>query len=353
MAAERNLMKLPEINLNHLCVMTDDTGMLQHSYFCVPDWEHGYCTDDNARALIAASMYYHLQKDERVLLLIKRYLTFLYNAFNSRTGRFRNFMSYDRQWLETVGSEDSHGRAVWALGKAIETNIEPAVRDMLLHLFKQCVLSAKQFEYHRAQAFALLGINHYLSVNPSDKPIQEISDTLAARLYNGFIEHATAEWPWIEDRLTYANAQMPHALLLTGKASSREEMVTIGLESLQWLLKQQTNAKGQLSLIGNDGWMEQNGRRAQFAQQPIEVMGLIHACVEAFRITCDTEWLQEAQRCFAWFAGENDLHIPMYDAASGGCYDGLEPHGVNSNMGAESTLSWLISLLTMHELEEE
>lgn len=345
-------MKLPEITLNHLRVMTDDTGMLQHSYFCVPNWEHGYCTDDNARALIAVSMYYTLRNDESVLLLIKRYLTFLYNAFNAQTGRFRNFMSYDRQWLEPVGSEDSHGRAVWALGQAIKTNIEPAVRDMLEHLFKQCVLSADQFEFHRARAFALIGINHYLSVNSKDKAIQEIRDALADRLYKGFLEHATAEWPWIEDTLTYANAQLPHALLLTGDTSSREEMVTVGLKSLQWLLEQQTNAKGQLSLIGNGGWMERNGRRAKFGQQPIEVMGLIRACAEAFRITRDAQWRQEAERCFAWFAGDNDLHIPMYDPATGGCYDGLEPHGVNSNMGAESTLSWLISLLTMYELEE-
>lgn len=346
-------MQLPEINLQHLRVMTDDTGMLQHSYFCVPNWEHGYCTDDNARALIAVSMYYNLRKDDSVLLLIKRYLAFLYNAFNVQTGRFRNFLSYNRQWLEIVGSEDSHGRAVWALGEAIKVNIEPAVREMLQHLFKQCVLSAEQFEYQRARAFALIGINYYLRVFPNDEEVQEIRDALAYRLCGGFQEHATEKWLWFEDTLTYANAQLPHALLLTGQASSRSEMVAMGLKSLQWLLEQQTNAKGQLSLVGNNGWMERNGRRAKFGQQPIEVMALVRACVEAFRMTRETQWLQEAQRCFVWFAGGNDRNLPMYDAASGGCYDGLEPHGVNSNMGAESTLSWLISLLTMYELQQE
>lgn len=224
---------------------------------------------------------------------------------------------------------------------------------MLQHLFKLSVLSAEQFEYHRARAFVLIGINHYLGVYHNDTSIREIRDMLALRLYESFQEHATDEWPWFEDILTYANAQLPHALLLTGQASLHEEMITVGLKSLQWLLEQQTNAKGQLSLIGNSGWLERHGKRARFGQQPIEVMALICACAEAFWLTRDARWVQEAERCFAWFAGDNDRNIPVYDAATGGCYDGLEPHGVNSNMGAESTLSWLISLLTMYELQEE
>jgi hypothetical protein len=261
-------------------------------------------------------------------------------------------MSYDRQWLEETGSEDAHGRVIWALGVAINTNLEQPVCDMLYDLFMKSLQSAESFEHPRPQAFTLIGIDYYLRVYSEDTTAKKIRAILAKRLYHCFQEHVSEDWPWFGDMLTYANAQLPHALLLTGQALSNKSMLRIGLESLTWLLHQQTNEAGYLSIIGSDGWMQRNGKRAQFAQQPIEVMGLIRACTAAFHITKDTTWLNEVRRCFDWFLGKNDLNTSVYDVNTGGGHDGLECYGISKNMGAESTLSWLISLLTMYELSE-
>lgn len=343
----QKLETLPEINLHHLNIMTDDTGMLQHASFSIPNREHGYCLDDNARALIVAGRYYQLRKDDSILASLKKYLSFTMNAFNKKSGRFRNFMSYDRQWLEENGSEDAHGRALWGLGVVIQTAPDESIRDLSCRLFVNAVGCVDDFKSPRAWAFALIGIYNYLNVYGGDADIKKIRAALADKLYRPFRENASDDWLWPEDILTYANAVLPHALILTGHSQSDMEMLDSGLQSLQWLLKQQTHKNGHITVVGNKGWMRRNGERAHFDQQPVEVMALLEACVEAFRVTSDKSWLREARRCFDWFMGKNDLSIPVFDFKTGGCHDSLHPNGVSENIGAESTLAWLISLLDM------
>ena len=346
----QQLDSLPEINLNHLGVLTDDTGILQHAFFSVPNPAHGYTLDDNARALIAASRHYRLRHDQHMVPLMKRYLAFMINAFDARRGCFRNLMSYDRRWLEDEGSEDAHGRALWGLGVAINSVSDRSMRDMMCCLFIDSIGRTERFQYPRAWAFGLIGMHHYLKVFGGDATVRKVREQLAEKLYQLFLGNAGADWPWFEDILTYANARLPHALVLAGADIRNDKMVDLGLEVLNWLLKQQTAEAGHISVIGNEGWMTRDGVRARFAQQPIEVMGLTEACADTYRITKERRWLREARRCFEWFMGKNDLNIPVYNYENGGCHDGLESNGVNENMGAESTLSWLISLLTMHEV---
>ncbi|MBW1697938.1 MAG: glycosyltransferase family 4 protein [Deltaproteobacteria bacterium] len=346
----QKLDAIPEVNLNHLFVMTDDTGILQHACFSIPNPDHGYCLDDNARALIAASMNYHCQKNSQMMPLIIRYLSFMTHAFNEKNFRFRNFLSYDRRWLEEAGSEDAHGRALLALGYALRTITDVSVREMTFHLFIKGIRAVESFEAARPYAFTLIGIHHYLKVFAGDATVRKLRRTLSEKLHLAFKDNGSEKWPWLEDILTYANARLPHALILTGYDLQDKEMLDTGFRSLKWLLEIQTAAEGHLSIIGNDGWMRRDGERARFAQQPIEVMGLIEACADAFRITKNRQWLRDARRCFDWFMGKNDLNIPVYDFKTGGCHDGLESYGLNENMGAESTLSWLISLFTMYEM---
>ena len=341
---------LPKTKLDHLRVMTDDTGMLQHCFFSIPNRDHGYCVDDNARALIAVSLYSNLKNDISVLPLLKIYLSFLLNAFNPDKGRFRNFMSYDRSWLDEAGSEDSHGRAVWALGTVIEIAPTQSIQDAACRLFLDSIGSTEDLTYPRAWAFSLMGVQNYLNFYSGDATVRKIRASLAEKLFKEFEKNMTSDWLWYNDTITYANALLPHALLIAGHSIAHEKMFDAGLKILKWLLQIQTEEDGHLSIIGNNGWMQRNADRARFDQQPIEAMNLITACADAFCYTGDQFWLQEARKSFDWFFGGNDGNVAVYDYKTGGCFDGLTPQGINENMGAESTLAWLISLLTMHEI---
>jgi glycosyltransferase involved in cell wall biosynthesis len=342
--------RLPAPNLEHFQTMTDDTGILQHSVYTIPEREHGYCVDDNARALVVTSLYYSLYQDKKVIPLTHRYLSFLYHAFNQETGRFRNFMSYNREWLEAVGSEDAHGRALWGLGVALRDASTESIGSLATKLFTQGLSVLESFTSPRAWAFALIGLNAYLEVYGGDAGARRFRQLLAEKLHTHFKNNLSVEWVWCEDISTYDNGKLPHALLLSGRRLPDPAMFETGLASLKWLLAQQTAPEGHLSLIGNAGWLTRDGMRAKFDQQPIDAMALIDACVEAFRGTGDFRWIHEARRCLDWFLGYNDLNLPLYDFTTGGCRDGLEAHGVNANQGAESTLAWLISLLTIFEV---
>ncbi|MBC8246143.1 MAG: glycosyl transferase family 1, partial [Deltaproteobacteria bacterium] len=199
-------------------------------------------------------------------------------------------------------------------------------------------------------AFSLIGIHNYLNIYGGDADVRKIRLALAGNLYRRFNENFDQDWLWPEDSLTYANGFLPSALILTGNDLKDGVMLQTGLDSLSWLLKQETHEAGHISVIGNKGWMPRNGERARFDQQPEEVMALVEACAEAFRVTSDNDWLMESRRCFDWFMGKNDLNIPVFDFKTGGCYDSLHPNGVNENMGAESTLAWLIALLNMYDI---
>jgi hypothetical protein len=342
------LETLPEIDLSHLITLSDSTGILQHAKFTTPNLHHGYCVDDNARALIVLSMYYSLRKDKTVLPLLQRYLAFLYYAFNEENGRFRNFMTYDRRWVEETGSEDSHGRALWGLGILVRDAPDDSIRNIAMLLFKGALSTLQTFSSPRACAFAIIGLQAYLAVYGGDTEACNMCNFLSERIYIQFKNNGTDDWPWCEDSVTYANAVLPHSLILTGNRNGNKEMYEQGVKSLKWLLKVQVTREGHLSSIGNNEWLDNKNNRSKFAQQPIEAMSLANACLDNYTITGNRDWLYQGERCLLWFLGDNDLQIPLYDFKTGGCGDGLESYGVNANQGAESTLSWLITLIKMY-----
>ena len=341
---------LPEIKLDHLRRMTDGTGMFQHAKYTVPDRTHGYCVDDNARALIVAVTAQDLQPlDSSLADLASVYLSFLDYAFNEQTGRFRNFMSYDRRWLELTGSEDSHGRAMWGLGIAAALGRDTGEVVYAADLFQRALDSVEHFTSPRAVAFVIIGIHAYLSRYSSDSRVSRMRKILADRLMAWFRHSATEDWPWCEDILSYDNARLTQALLLSGQQLHDPEMVSMGLRALDWLKQVQTDETGRhFAAIGNDGWLTRDGEKARFDQQPIEAAAMVDACIEAFNCTRDEEWITYAYRCLNWYQGENDLKIPLCDYATGGCRDGLEAQGANENQGAESTLCWLMALLAVY-----
>ncbi len=349
----RLIEKLPEADLRHLRRMTDDTGLLQHAIHSTPRRCDGYCVDDNARALIFTSMYHAVSKDESIIRLTHIYLAFLYDAFNTATGRFRNFLSFDRRWMEDIGSEDSHGRALWGLGETVRYAPEDAVLNVATELFIAGLDATKAFTSPRAIAFTLIGIHSYMTVYGGDAAARRLRVTLANRIHDQFERNAGEDWPWCEETLTYCNGKLPHAMLLSGQWIPDPKMRENGIRSLRWLLDQQTAPEGHFSILGNQQPFSRDGRRSFFDQQPVELLGLIGACAEAYRSTGESEWLDHCERCMRWFLGDNDINTPIYDHKTGGCFDGLQFDGPNLNQGAESTLSWLISLMTMYDILSE
>ncbi|MDY7009252.1 MAG: glycosyltransferase family 4 protein [Planctomycetota bacterium] len=345
--------ELPEIDLRHLHMLTDSTGILQHSLYATPDRRHGYATDDNARALIVASMYWRQTHDEKILPLLQTYLSFLSYALDDDSGRFRNFMTYDRRWAEMVGSEDSHGRAMWGLGICVAMCSSEPIIGLATRLFERALVVADRFVSPRAWAFVIVGIHAYLRRFGGDSEARRARTVLTEMLFRHFVENSSDDWPWCEGVVTYDNAKLAHALLMSGKWMFRSDIIEMGERSLRWLLDIQTGAGGNLSVIGTDGWYRRDGAKAQFDQQPIEAHGLIDACIEAYNVTGQEYWLDEARRCFNWFLGDNDLQQSICDFTTGGCRDGIHPDRLNSNQGAESTLAWLMSLLLMTERQTQ
>jgi glycosyltransferase involved in cell wall biosynthesis len=343
--------RLPELRTKHLEAMTDDTGILQHSIFSVPNAREGYTTDDNARALIVSTGLDHslvCNDESQHRKLSQRYLAFLWLAFNAETGRFMNFLSYDRKWLESIGSEDSHGRAIWALGTVLGQSKDAGLRGAAGRLFEAAVPSALAFTSPRAWAFSVLGMQAYLERFPGDRAIQGVRNALANRLLDIYERSSTSIWHWFEKSLSYSNARLPQALVLAGQRSSNRRMVEAGIEALQWLVTAQHRGDPEIFVpVGSSGFYREGEEKARFDQQPVEACATISACLEAFRITHDEQWRTEAGRVFGWFLGKNDLQVPLYDATTGGCRDGLHPDRVNENQGAESTLSFLMALLDM------
>jgi hypothetical protein len=339
----------PEPKLDHLRLMTDSTGMLQHAEFSVPRYEDGYCLDDNARALVVMALLEDADVEDRTLVrtLESRYLAFVRHAWNPALSRFRNFMSYPRQWQEECGSEDSHGRALWALGTVVGRSIDPGRQSLSGELFHAALPAVSDFSSPRAWAFVLIGIDEYLRAFQGDTSVQAVRLILAERLHGLYQRTADAAWPWFEDRLTYCNARLSQALLLSGSRMGREDMVAAGLRSLEWLLSVQRSADGYFAPVGSNGFYLKGASKAEFDQQPVEASGTISACIDARRVTNDERWVTHARRAFNWYLGQNQLQQALYDATTGGCRDGLHADRVNENQGAESTLSFLLALLEM------
>ena len=351
-ALDKHPGDLPPLRLDHLRRMTDETGILQHAIFTVPNYREGYCADDNARALLVSALIEALGIKES-FDLASRYLAFLWYAFNAKSGRFRNFMDYQRNWREDCGSDDSHGRALWALGTVLGNANSPALHHMAGWLFERALPAIRETTSPRAWAFALLGIHEYLRRFAGDRRASQVREELAGRLLALYESHRTDEWRWFEPGLSYCNAALPHALLMCGRWIPNKAMAEAGLESLRWLadLQRSDAGGGHFVPIGSNGFYERGGERARFDQQPVEAQSTVSACLEAYRVTGDERWNKEARRAFDWFIGRNDLNLPVYDPTTGGCRDGLHPDRPNENQGAESTLAFLQALLELRLAE--
>jgi glycosyltransferase involved in cell wall biosynthesis len=345
--------ELPEINLEHLRLMTDHTGMLQHASFNVPRYEDGYCLDDNARALLLTVLVEEsgVADPQGLRELASRYMAFVNYAFNHEGGRFRNFMSYSRRWNEECGSEDSHGRALWALGTVVGRSQDPGRQTLASRLFHAALPAVATFTSPRAWAFSLLGIHEYLRAFEGDINVQSIRKTLSDRLLDLFTRASRRDWPWFEESVTYCNARLPQALIVSGAAMKNDDMLATGLRSLEWLASIQRTDGGYFAPIGSNGFYERDQPKASFDQQPVEACAMVSACLEAARVTGKSQFVAHARSAFNWFLGQNHLQQLLYDAATGACRDGLHAERVNENRGAESTLSFLLSLLEMRSVD--
>ena len=340
---------LPGLQIGHLSALCDDTGLLQHALHCIPDRSHGYCTDDNARALLLACHLNHAGEQPLPESMKTRFAAFLQHAWNRDRKRFRNFLSFDRSWLEDQGSEDSHGRALWALGECVRTSRTSSARRWAESLFAEALPSVEGFTSPRAWSFALLGLDAFCAVSTEAGQAGRLRQLLADRLMAMLAACQSPDWEWFEDSLAYDNARLPQALIVTGSATKTAPYVSAGLRSLRWLMRLQTSSAGHFRPIGSHSFGASRMAPRSFDQQPLEAAAAISACLAASRADADAEWRVNADRAFAWFLGSNDLSVPLVDVNTGSCRDGLHPDRVNENRGAESTLAYLLGLAEMRE----
>jgi hypothetical protein len=343
---------LPDWRFDHLLHMTDSTGMFQHAQFSLPWFDHGYCTDDNARALILTVLLEQLDEEFPETRRVQSAAgAFLSHAFQDGTGRFRNFLSFERRWLENIGSEDSHGRALWALGAVVGRTKQANLRAWAASLFERAIPAVENFSSPRAWAFAILGLHDYLRVLDGDLLANRRRLELSTRLFGLFQRVATKDWPWCEEIVTYDNPRVAHALILSGRWTGDDAMRDCGVRALRWLMDAQRAGSGHFRPIGSNGFWHKGQEPARYDQQPLEACAAVSACIEAFDATGDPRWKEDASRAFEWFLGANDLRLPLYDASNGGCFDGLHDNRINQNQGAESTLSFLLALAEMRMLQ--
>ncbi len=344
--------KLPDLRLDHLGKLTDSTGIFQHAAYSLPSFKEGYCTDDNARALLLTVMLEETGDDsEQLHGLATTYAAFVNHAFIPESGRFHNFMGFDRRWLDDDGADDSLGRSLLVLGACVGRSRRVDLRRWAGELFERALPAITETRSPRAWALTLVGIQEYFRRFTGDRAVALIGTTLIERLLAEFGAASSGGWVWFEEILSYGNARLPHALIVGGQWAGNSEALEVGLRSLRWLMRVQTAEGGHFRPIGSDGFFVRGGSRADFDQQPLEAWLSTAACIEAWYATQDEFWLKEAGRAFEWFLGRNDLRLPLYNAASGGCFDGLHFDRVNLNQGAESTLAFLLALQEMRRVE--
>ncbi len=330
---------------DHIFRLTDDTGMLQHSKFALPDPNHGYTTDDNARALIMALMLYGRFKKKEYLDLVYRYASFLLNAQND-SGKFKNFMGYDRKWLEEEGSEDCFGRCLWALGYALSNDNTPTgVKQGLSSILKNAMPHVTGLNWLRAKAYSIIGLS-CLENKDTTRLVFQIAQSLCSQ----YDEHRDGEWKWFEENVTYCNNVLPWSLLAAYRVTGEKRFWEVAGESLQFL-ESITFKDGYFKPVGCDGWLPKGGKIAEFDEQTVEACEAVLTYMEAYEITKDKRFLKKAKKCHAWYEGANSKGISLIDSETGGCYDGLTPQGLNLNMGAESLVSYIISYLKISEIE--
>jgi hypothetical protein len=332
---------LHPVSRRHLDELTDAVGIQQHAIGSRPDPAHGYCVDDVARALQVDLLHASVLGWPAVAASARRGMRFLEDAFDVASGRFWNFRSIDGEWIGGLGSDDSYGRAILALGETSVSCPDPELARLATDLMSRALPAAHGLTYPRAEASVILGCAAVLASEPGGQPGATLA-ILAARLLERFRRGASADWPWPELTVTYENALLPRALIVAGRALGSDSIVATGLRSLDWLIDAQTSADGHLSPVGN-GWWPRGGEMSPFDQQPIEATALLLAAEAAHAATGDTRYVATMERCYAWFLGANDVGLCLADPGRGACFDGLTRAGVNTNEGAESTLMWLIA----------
>jgi glycosyltransferase involved in cell wall biosynthesis len=340
-----NLALIPEFRLEHIKRLTDNTGILQHARYGVPDFNRGYCLDDNARALLMAVMAYRQKKSSEALDLIPVYLSFIQYMQNT-DGTFKNFLTYSRQYQEEKGSNDSFGRAVWALGYLMRFPPRDAFFQLARDLFFKAFPYFEKIDSLRGIAYTIIGICHYLHRAPNDEGMKKILRQLTDKIIRQYEDEKDGNWHWFEPKMTYANGMLPLALFHSVEMFADEKTRLVAMESMDFL-ERTVLRQGYLSLVGSDNWYEKGETPSQFAQQPVDAMAMVQLAYQAYVVIRNPVYLRVMLAYFMWFLGENDLGIPIYDFETGGCFDGLERHGVNQNQGAESTLAYLISHLTV------
>ena len=343
--APRIVHRAPPLPLDAINRMSDAVGILQHAVYSVPDRDHGYCIDDNARALIVAV----LRGDPASAVLAPRYAAFVQHGWNPDTLRFRNFMGYDRRWLEDKGSDDSNGRTLWALGVAAGRSGDRNIRDWASALFDIAAPHVAGLSSPRARAFAALGAFSFLDFRQDDRLSRTMLESSGKQLMNLHDESARHDWNWFEPELTYENARFPEALIRSGMTLVNAPMIERGLSALRWLIAHQTGPRGTFRPVGSNGFGRPYAPSLAFDQQPVEAAATIAACAAAFDATGHDEWRDHARHAFGWFFGDNDAGMPIADSSDGGCFDGLMATGINRNQGAESILSLHLSALTLRQ----
>ncbi|MCC8409758.1 glycosyltransferase family 4 protein [Mucilaginibacter sp. UR6-1] len=345
---------LPKFSLTHVLRLTDDTGIVQHAKYGIPNLKEGYCLDDNARALIMALMAYQRNKSEEAFELLPIYLSYIH-YMQTDDGNFRNFLSFDRKYLDEVGSEDSFGRTVWALGHLIGCAASNSYREFALEIFQKSFPHFRNLKYLRGMANTIIGISLYLQAVPADEGMMQELVRLTQPLVDAFNSTASDDWQWFEEGMTYDNAILPLALLHSCEITGNEEVRVVAMKSMSFLDKL-TLSNSYLSPVGNDGWYYRGGTFPTYDQQAIETMAMVLMHFQAYKIFRTPEYIEKMFLSYKWFLGENTLRAPLYDHETKGCCDGLLPTGINRNQGAESTLAYLISHLTVlkaFELEYE
>ena len=332
--------------------LVDARGILQHSRYATPDPAHGYCVDDNARALILM----HRSPDLAAAVhdpWAELFGGFVAAAWNREAGAFRNFMDYGGAWLEEVGSEDSQGRAIWSLGVTAAEARAPAQRAWARTLFDEAAAAVTAFESPRAMAFCILGAVEILGLEPGHRQATRLVTAFTDRLCRIAADEGRPGWPWFERSLAYDNARLPEALLRAGAQCDRDDLVARGLATLAWLVGKQTAAEGHFRPVGSTSFGRDYAEPLPYDQQPLEAQGMIEACAAAFAASGDAAWIGEAERAFAWFLGANDGGVALADFATGECYDGLTPDGPNLNGGAESVLAFQLGARALSRLIAE
>lgn len=350
-AASPDSPPVPRLQLDHFLSMCDDTGLLQHAVCSVPDRSHGYCVDDNARALLVACALNAPGEERLPETLTSRLAAFVQHAWNPDVKRFRNFMSFDRRWLEDSGSEDCHGRTLWALGECARSDANESRRQWAASLFAEALSTTKNFSSPRAWAFTLLGLDAYCATVSKDSYARELRYLFADRLMSILSSVETDDWVWFEEGLAYDNARLPQALIATGITLGAPAYVAAGLRSLRWLMTLQMSGDGIFRPVGSDSFGDKRERPRAYDQQPLEATATISACLTAWRADGDVKWRADAERTFAWFLGSNDLSSPLVDLQTGSCRDGLHPDRANQNRGGESVVSYLLSLTEIRQLQ--